>query len=642
MKELTLTLSMKDRLSSPLGKAGKSVQDFSGNITGAMAKMGAGAAGIWAVGKGLMGVIAPADSLRNAFSELSTRGVGEGAMKQLAADAAEFSTDFGVSAESYIKSVTEIRSSIAGLADEDLPAVSKAVNLLAGAMQSSGADAAAYIARMSNTFQAEATAMGNVDFAESIASKTAWLLKNTGQDMAKMQGLLEASKGAGNSYGVGMDEQLVVLGTLGQSMGSAAGGAYAKLLKGAAGASKELGISLTDAQGQLLSMPDILDKLQAKFGTNIAGNAKLQMKLNKAFGAGAPAINKLLGSSEKLRKNIAAMQSTTGSGGARDMATALADYFPRMEKGWERIKVAFGSALLPVIDPVMEGIIQISAGLARWMEMFPNIARWIGYIAGALGAFGLILSVIAFFSGVRLLGSILGLGKVFQLLRIAVAGTVQFLWRYVIVQTFIIARTLVIVAVMTVWMTILGALTLATKLWGAATMFAGVAMQILTSPITLIILAIAALVAGIALAIIYWDEIKAAIMDTEAFRFVSDLVMKFGDTVAVVVDKAKGLFAGLWQWLTETTTAALGWLVDKLNMLPGVNIDMGTSSVPNPPAIDPPAGVTAPGMKPGGIAQSINNSTQSKSGAQIGQVNIYPQNQETFNSLMESRELAAP
>ncbi|MCW3379379.1 hypothetical protein N5T38_07250 [Escherichia coli] len=59
------------------------------------------------------------------------------------------------------------------------------------------------------------------------------------------------------------------------------------------------------------------------------------------------------------------------------------------------------------------------------------------------------------------------------------------------------------------------------KIYTAVTSGAAIATQLLFSPITLIILALAALGVGIYFLITRWDEIKAALMDTAAFQWVA-------------------------------------------------------------------------------------------------------------------------
>lgn len=322
-----------------------------------------------------------------------------------------------------------------------------------------------------------------------------------------------------------MDEQLTVLGNLGNAVGSGAGSVYEAFLKNARSGAQALGVSFTDAQGRLLAFPDILDKLQAKYGDSVAGNIQLQEKLNKAFGKGALALVKTWGSADKLRKQIQALQGTQGLAGATSMADKMADIWARLSQVGNRIKNAFGSALLPVFEPLINKVIALQAQFARWLEMFPNITRWLGYVVIGLSAMTAIASLLALWSGVKLLGGLLGLKTALGLLNVTLWPT-----RIGLLALAIQAKALAVWAgvskvAIVAWNIVLGAGAIAMKAYAVATGAAGAAMAFLTSPITLIIGALALVAAGVWYVIRNWDTLSAAVMNTEAFQA---LVTVFG------------------------------------------------------------------------------------------------------------------
>ncbi|MEB5958812.1 phage tail tape measure protein [Enterobacter sichuanensis] len=643
MKELTFALNLKNRLSAPLGRAQQSVDKFSIGTSAALKRIGGGAFGVWGTAKALTGLIKPADVVQSALNELSTRNVSGDTLKAIRREAAQFSTEFGVSAVDFIGSVTEIRSALGGLSDAELPRVARATNTLAVAMKSTGADAAGYISTLASHFTSELDRVGNVAFAENIASKTAWLVQNTGQDLARIQALLQGAKGTGTGYGVGIDEQLAVLGNLGNSLGSNAGGVYDAFLKNAKSGAKALGVSLTDAQGQLLAFPDILDRLQAKFGDTVAGNIPLQEKLNKAFGKGSTALIRSWGTADKLRKQIKELAGTQGLAGANSMADKMADIWNRLDQSGNRIKTAFGSALLPVFEPAINKVIQLSSAFARWLEMFPNITRWLGYVGTAIAVVTALTSIFALWTGVKAVAGLLGMGRAFSILNLSLLPTrIGLLALGVQAKAFMVWSAACKVATLA-WSAALGVGAIAMKIYGAATMFAGVATQILLSPITLVVLAIAALAAGIWYAVSHWDELKAAIMDSAPFQFISGVLDSFGTVAGTAVEKVKGVFTGLWSWLRSTTMSSINWLIGKLNKIPGVNIDaLGGDVEMEPPKLPPVAGLNAPQFNEGGAGKTLSSSTAKTDNSRtIGQMNVYPQNRETLDSLLESRELYA-
>ena len=687
MKELEFVLKLKNKPSAPLGKAGQTVDRFANNSVNALKRVGVGLAGLWATAKSLGGALKPAMGIRSALDELSTRGVGDQALDKIGKQAARFSTEFGTAQEDFINSVTAIRSALNGLSDAELPGVARAVNVLAVAMKTTGDQAAGYIAALAANFTEDVERMGRVHFAESFASKTAWLVRNTGQDMAKIQALINGAKGMGSGYGVGANEQLAVLGELSAPLGSGAGAVYEAFLKNAREGGKQLGVTLTDAAGRLLSFPDILEKLQAKYGSSVTGNIKLQEKLNKSFGKGAEALIKAWGSADKLRKNIKELQGQQGLSGAADMAAKISDIGDRLSNTGTRIKAAFGAALLPVFEPLFNWIIKVGSGFARWLEMFPNITRWLGYISILLAAIAGVASLVALAAGVKLVGGLLGLGKVLSILKFGLAGVTGALsllnlsllpTRIGLLALAVQARAVALwagicKAAIVAWNVVLGVGAVAMKVYAAATALAGAALQFLMSPITLIVLAVAALAAGIWFVVTRWDSLYAAFSETSEFKALAALFEWLGEVVSGVwsgicagwnavinyfsgrsplevfrdiTDGIAGIFTGLWESITRSFGKTYNWIVSKLNKLPGVNIEMKDLTSPQPDEKEPqkmsaPAGSIAPRIAAGGVAKALADIRQTDNSTNINELHLHPENRETFDTLRESLELAA-
>jgi TP901 family phage tail tape measure protein len=672
MKELAFLLSLKNNLSAPLGKAQRSVETFAKKSASAFKQVGIGAAGLWGVVQGVKGLLGPAAQVQSALDELSTRNVSPDALDKMYQSAQRFSTAYGKSAAEFIASGTLIKSSLAGLTDRDLPRTALAVNTLAVATKSSAQQAANYINDMASHYRSTVNAMGNVPFAEMMASKAAYMAQSFGTSIDDIRALMQASKGTGSQYGIGMDEQLSVMGLLKQSSGSAAGGIYDNFLKNAVQGGKQLGMSFTDAQGKMLQFPDILQKLQAKFGDTIEGNIQAQAVLNKAFGKGAQALTAAWGQADRLRKHMRDMGNTQGLDRATEMAAKMADMWERVDKVWERIRVSVGMRLIPAISPLANFAINAGTQFAKWLDMFPNIARWIGYIALstlALGAAGATANIVMGVSKFIWMG-LAGIWSV-----AAVAGR-ALLWVINVKARAMQIATLITVAyngVMRLLRVTLLVGAIAMRSMGIATLFAGTGMQLLMSPITLIIAAVAVLAAGVWYAVTHWDSLKAALLDSAAFQWVMGVATQVGERFAGVwasiklgwemvvqfftglspvkaftgfVDTIGNVFSGLWDSLIQSFGATYNWIVSKLNNIPGVNIDLKPigDAAPNVATLPSPAGLNAPQIERGGIGKTLSNGGNSKvtdNSRKIGQVNIYPQNGETFDSLMESRELAA-
>lgn len=539
MKELSFLLSLKNNLSGPLGTAQKSVESFARRSQQAFKQIGVGALGLWGVVKSAANILEPAHKVQVALDDLAARNVDGSVMEKIYKNALKFSTDYGRSSVDFIGSVTIIRSQLSGLADIELPRAAVAVNTLAVATGATADAAASYMADMFNNYKSTVEQMGNIPFAEMMASKGAYMAQTFGASLEDMRALMKTSKGAGNRYGVSIDEQFTVLGTLKGTMGSEAGGAYSAFLKNAAAGGKALGVSLTDAQGNLLAFPDLLDKLESKFGHTIAGNVKAQTLLNKAFGEGAPALAAAWGQAAKMRKQMGEMGNIAGMSRATEMAGILADMWDRIAATWERIRVAIGMRLLPAISPLTSAVLNAAIKFAEWLDMFPNIARWIGYIT---------LATLAFAAAGALTNITLGVSKFIWM------GLVP-LWKLGVVLLSLLTGKL---SVMT---------TVTTKLASAFGWIKTALTPVIAgfSALTWPVIALIALLAAVVVAVIkFWQPIKAFVSGfisgfkaaSGALAPLSPLFTAIGVAVGLVWNGVKSLFGWFSNLLTPIQYSA--------------------------------------------------------------------------------------
>ncbi|HIF6075824.1 TPA: phage tail tape measure protein, partial [Yersinia enterocolitica] len=387
MKHLDFTLSMIDKITRPLKQVQSTVKGFADHSQAAFGKIAVGGAALFGVVQGIKGALGPAADFAGALNEASAKGVSDSALQKMSTDALKFSMQYGRSAVDVVRSSADVRSAIGTLSDRDLPRFTLATNVLAAGMKTTGSEAAAYMGQMYNQFDSYADRIGKVKFAEEVAGKTAYMAQAFGVNMQTMADLMQGSKGVGANYGVGMDEQFAVLGQLQKTLGTEASGSYETYMKGAAAGAKTLGLSFVDASGQMLTMPQMLEKLQGRYGKSIEGNLKAQAELDKAFGDGANVIKQLYGNVDLLKRNIGELGSNDGMKRAGEMAKKMADPWERLMAIWTGMRVILGLTLLPVLYPIMNRVSAIGEKFARWMQLFPNIARLIGYAMLALLSF---------------------------------------------------------------------------------------------------------------------------------------------------------------------------------------------------------------------------------------------------------------
>lgn len=653
MKQLDFTLSLIDKLSRPLKQVQNNVTGFAEKSNAAFTRIGGGVLALAGAGMAIKGALSPAIEMYDALTDAAAKGIGSSVLKTVQRDALAFSTTYGASAVEFVQSTESINASIAGLTGNELPKVTKVANTLAFALKSTAADTAEFMGQMYGNFSAEAERLGKVQFAEQLAGKMVYMRKTFGTEMATIKDLMEGARGVGTNYGVGLDEQLAVLGQLSRTLGTEASSAYEGFMTGAIDGAKKLGLSFTDATGKMLSMPEMLIKLQGKYGKSLEGNLKAQAELDAAFGDSSAVVKQLYGNVELLQRNITELGGADGLRRTQEMATKMVKPWDRFVAILQAIKTVIGLTLIPVLYPLLNRLADMGQTFARWMQMFPNIARVVGYASMALLSFAVVGATVNIVMGVS------------QFIMLGLAG----IWRVLSSVTTIYTATLWLAQkAVVVWNASLAALRGILLAVRMAAVLSGAAINFMSWPILLVIGAIALLAAGCYLLIKHWDTVKAAVMNTEAFK-----------VVAGVVTWLAGIFASAWQFIKDgwnsfialltgfSPTQALGgmasgiismfdnvwqvikggflkswnWIVGKLNKIPGVDISMAAESPPPLTTNTLSTGGELKGIERGGISKSINSNTRSvtDNSKKIGTVNIYPKETLSPGKLMEWQEL---
>ncbi|MGG7685921.1 phage tail tape measure protein [Klebsiella aerogenes] len=653
MKQLDFTLSLIDKLSRPLKQVQNNVTGFAEKSNAAFTRIGGGVLALAGAGMAIKGALSPAIEMYDALTDAAAKGIGSSVLKTVQRDALAFSTTYGASAVEFVQSTESINASIAGLTGNELPKVTKVANTLAFALKSTAADTAEFMGQMYGNFSAEAERLGKVQFAEQLAGKMVYMRKTFGTEMATIKDLMEGARGVGTNYGVGLDEQLAVLGQLSRTLGTEASSAYEGFMTGAINGAKKLGLSFTDATGKMLSMPEMLIKLQGKYGKSLEGNLKAQAELDAAFGDSSAVVKQLYGNVALLQRNITELGGADGLRRTQEMATKMVKPWDRFVAILQAIKTVIGLTLIPVLYPLLNRLADMGQTFARWMQMFPNIARVVGYASMALLSFAVVGATVNIVMGVS------------QFIMLGLAG----IWRVLSSVTTIYTATLWLAQkAVVVWNASLAALRGILLAVRMAAVLSGAAINFMSWPILLVIGAIALLAAGCYLLIKHWDTVKAAVMNTEAFK-----------VVAGVVTWLAGIFASAWQFIKDgwnsfialltgfSPTQALGgmasgiismfdnvwqvikggflkswnWIVGKLNKIPGVDISMAAESPPPLTTNTLSTGGELKGIERGGISKSINSNTRSvtDNSKKIGTVNIYPKETLSPGKLMEWQEL---
>ncbi|EEF7824276.1 phage tail tape measure protein [Salmonella enterica] len=679
MKQLDFTLSLIDKLTRPLKQVQSSVTGFAEKSKAAFTQIGGGALALAGTGMAIKGALSPAIEMYDALNDAAAKGIDDQALKAVQRDALRFSMTYGASAVEFVQSTESINTAIAGLTGNELPKVTKVANTLAFALKSTSADTAEFMGQMYGNFSAEAARLGKVQFAEQLAGKMVYMRKVFGTEMGVIKDLMEGARGVGTNYGVGLDEQLAVLGQLNRTLGTEASSAYEGFMTGAIEGGKKLGLSFTDATGKMLSMPEMLIKLQGKYGKSLEGNLKAQAELDAAFGDSSAVVKHLYGNVALLQRNITELGGSDGLKRTQEMAGKLVKPWDRFVQILKSIQTVIGLTLIPVLYPVLNRLADMGQTFARWMQLFPNIARVIGYAAMAL---------LGFAAAGAVANIVLGVSKLIKLGAIALWKTLTSVTKIYTATVWIASKA---VAAWNITLKFLRGTLLAVRM---AAIMAGIGINLMSWPVLLVIGAIALLAAGCYLLIKHWDNVKAAVMNTAAFT-----------AVAGVVEWLAGVFSAAWQWIKDgwnsfiallagfSPSQALSgmasgivslfdnvwqtiksgflkswnWIVEKLNKIPGVNIDLSTTVSPE---INKITGGVAPSLiqnnhtantsetltantlstggklkdvDRGGISKTINSNSKSvtDNSRKIGEVHFHTKEALSPSQLMEWQELNA-
>lgn len=548
-----MQVALVDQVTKPLAGINAQMDKVTKSGRQGWSNMAMGATTVAGGVMAIQGALGPAIEMDRALAEVASLDVQKEVLGALGREALKLSIQYGESATEIVRSSYDIQSAIAGLEGNELPAFTRASTTLAKATKADTATITNYMGTMYGIFEQQAKKMGKANWVEDIAGKTALavqMFKTTGQ------GMTDAFKGIGanaTAAGISMDEQFAVLGHLQATMGGGeAGTKFKSFLAGVGSAQKALGLKFTDSAGNMLPVLDILDKLKTRYGETltVAGSDELK----KAFGSDeAVSMIKLLMSNTKgLANSINALGNTHGMGKAEQMAAAMTDQWERVTQAWFAIRAAAFGVVLPAINAVVGVFADGATTVLRWTHLFPNLTKVVSYALLAIVGLSMVTGTWMLVAGVAKLAT-LGLGIAWSVimapLNLLKAGLVAF-------RAIMLAVNIAMYA----------------------------------NPVGLIIAGIVLLIGAVAAVIYYWDDLKQTLADWGVF-----------DAVQAMIDGAAAGWASFMQLLADLSPfqllgKAVDWLIDKLNMIPGVNIELGSMPDLTMPTMAPLTMPVMPGV----------------------------------------------
>lgn len=632
---LDFILALTDKITAPLGKVKMGFSELTEQSEKNIKTMGMGLGGVTGAFVGINQSLAPALEMNRALGEVKSLGVAEDALTALNQKALEFSMTYGESARDFVASAYSMEGAIKGLTGTQLATFTNSSNLLAKATKSDAETTSAYMGTMYNLFKGQADAMGKGEWVEKLTGQTALAVKLFRTDGAQLKDAFKEVGAIATASGVGIAEQFAVIGSLSSTMeGGDAGGRYKAFFENLGAASQKMGMKFTDSQGKALPILDIMAKLEGKLGDLTSASASA--KLMEAFGGeGAQVIGALAKDSDRLRNSMDKLGKVRGLEEAKNMADAMVDPWQQFGAAVEALRVVFGQVLLPILTPVMAKLSAIASTLARWTQLFPNIARVIGIVTLTILAIIAAMSLLTFTVGACRMAwlAMVTVWKVVQM--VSLRTTAVFLLQKLLMLTYITVISLLTVG--------LGLVRGAMLMWQGVIWLVNAAL--LANPVVWVVIAVMALVAAVIAAVVYWDEWTAALMNSEAFKWVSDQLTALSDWFNSMGGWS-GMAKAAWDGIVGVFYKAINSLIEMINTIPGVNIEAHLGDMPTIPgaeqavnaadmasasqkaqqtinaAIPSLAPARPNAVPPGGLLTSIQNNSSQNKGTHVENMTI--------------------
>ncbi|MGA9704069.1 phage tail tape measure protein [Pseudomonas sp.] len=572
---LDFILALTDKVTAPLGKVKMGFSELTEQSEKNIKTMGMGLAGVTGAFVGINQSLQPALEMNRALGEVKSLGVAEDALTALNQKALEFSVNYGENARDFVASAYSIEGAIKGLTGSQLATFTNTSNLLAKATKSDADTMGAYVGTMYNLFKGQADAMGKGEWVEKLGGQTALAVQLFRTDGAQLKDAFKEVGSIATAAGVDIAEQFAVIGSLSSTMeGGDAGGRYKAFFENLGAASEKMGMKFTDSNGKALPMLQIMDKLQGKLGDLTSASASA--KLMDAFGGeGAQVISSLAKDTDRLRNGMDKLGKVRGLEDAKNMAMSMVDPWQQFAAAIEGLRIAFGQALIPILTPLMAKLSGIAGTMTRWTQMFPNITRVIGIVT---------LTILALIAVMSLLTFAVGAGRMAWLAMVTVWKVVQMISLrttavFLLQKAFMLGYITVVYGLTAVLGLVRGVM----LMWQGAIWLVNAAL--LANPVVWIVIGVMALVAAVIAAVVYWNQWTDALMNSEAFKWVSDQLTALSDWFASMGGWS-GMAKATWDGIVAIFHKAINGLIEMLNKIPGVDIETRFGAMPEVPGTD--------------------------------------------------------
>jgi len=576
--------------------------------------MGAAATGA------LYSVIKPAATLEEAIKNtLTLTGEAYAKMEQeMTKRALELSTVLGISADQVADSFYQVLSSGAEALSPQFDALAVTALKMSKTV---GLEPTAAVEVLSDTLHAFEMDVANAERAADVFFTTSKLTATT---VPQLTDAMREAGPAAAAIGLSLEETSAILAGFAAKgvKGAAAGTAFRMILtrlanppKDAAKALGMLGVSVFDSTGEMRPMIDVLKDMQK----GMAGLTSEQKAAALKAIAGEEAFSKLGGLLEGNLDTLESWRLELKEGGAMQLA-----FSQKMDATTEQVKlmwisvknlaISIGGPLLESLSGAAAWFAKVLGKVTEFTKAHPIVGKLIGVTLAAVGVFGLLAGSILTVTGMvglfalkwlplaragmsalsgvvtRSIPTFIGwgkavvasarAGKLHSIMTMdvgkALKGMITSMWAGVKAAVAWTAATVKDLAVKAAHAASIVAGTVATWASAAASKAAAAAQWLwnaamTANPIGLIIVGVAALIAGIVLMVKHWDAVSAAVKG--AFAWFQNLLGKAPDWLLALIfpiglvikhfDKVKAVAVGAFNAIKGAITSAVVWVVSK-------------------------------------------------------------------------------
>lgn len=517
--------------------------------------------------KNLIGASTEAGKLS---SEIMSLGVSQSEVDKINESVRGLSGDLGISQETFLSGIYDIKSAVSSLDPSQLAGVSGEIGKLAVATKGDFAGLSDLFGTTHAQFKSQYAQLNDTAFATLFANTMSKAVQMYKTDGAKMQQAMESLGASASVMGISLEEQTAVLGKLQNTMQpGVAGTAFRSFLTNLSGGFEDLGLSAVDASGNMKSVPDLMEDLKARFGDTI-DPAEMEV-LSKAFGQeGAAAVSALINQTENLRGEIQAFKNEN-EGAAESLNKMkdtnldnLAGQSARLSEGWKSLKSAIGGALGEgPVKGFVSGLADIVGGVNKLLNKSAPLRQFVGFaligVSGVLllgGAITTLAGITAMYASVKKIGWLMelwdGAAKTANAIKTSILSGATWAYNKALtaanfVQKMNLSGTIALGAAQLAQAAKQGVAT-ASKWAGAAAQWA---LNAATAafPAFLIIAGIGAVVAGVVWMVRNWETVK--------------------ETVSAVWNTVKKSTVGAWNYVKEKVVGAFESIKSKFNSAPG-------------------------------------------------------------------------